>query len=168
MPPLENLYGLDVPALAARLAPLGAKPYAARQLSAWMYRRRARAFSEMTDLSAALRASLTERFTIDTPRIATRFPSIDGTVRYLIALPDGGQVEAVAIPERGRMTFCISSQVGCALACTFCMTGTLGLTRHLTSGEIVGQIAALMEDWELEPNRFNTVFMGMGEPLHNY
>src|SRR5439155_25983234 len=77
-------------------------------------------------------------------------------------------VEAVAIPERGRMTFCVSAQVGCALACTFCMTGTLGLMRHLTSGEIVGQVEALMEDTHLAPNRFNTVFMGMGEPLHNY
>ena len=168
MPPLENLYGLDVPALAARLSPLGAKPYAARQLSAWMYRRRARTFTEMSDLSGALRAALAERFTIDRPRIASRFPSIDGTVRYLIALPDGGRVEAVAIPERGRMTFCISSQVGCALACTFCMTGTLGLTRHLASGEIAGQVDLLMEDTGFAVNHFNIVLMGMGEPLHNY
>jgi len=168
MPPPENLYGLDVPALATRLAPLGAKPYAARQVSAWMYRRRARAFPEMSDLSAALRSAMAERFTIDTPRIASRFPSIDGTVRYLIALPGGGEVEAVAIPERGRMTFCISSQVGCALACTFCMTGTLGLTRHLSSGEIAGQVDLLMEDTGFAVNQFNIVFMGMGEPLHNY
>ncbi len=66
------------------------------------------------------------------------------------------------------MTFCISSQVGCALGCTFCMTAKLGLKRHLSPGEIVGQVHALMDDWKLEPNRFNTVFMGMGEPLHNY
>src|SRR5262245_9186237 len=168
MPPLENLYGLDAPALAARLDPLGAKPYAARQISAWMYRRRARTFSPMSDLSSSLRAALEERFTIETPRISSRFPSIDGTVRYLIALPGGARVEAVAIPERGRMTFCISSQVGCALACTFCMTGTLGLTRHLTSGEIAGQVDLLMEDTGFAVNRFNIVFMGMGEPLHNY
>ena len=168
MSPPENLYGLDVPSLAARLAPLGAKPYAARQVSAWMYRRRARAFDEMSDLSAALRSAMAERFTIETPRIASRFPSIDGTVRYLIALPGGGEVEAVAIPERGRMTFCISSQVGCALACTFCMTGTLGLTRHLSSGEIAGQVDLLMEDTGFAVNHFNIVFMGMGEPLHNY
>jgi 23S rRNA (adenine2503-C2)-methyltransferase len=168
MPPHENLYGLDVPALAARLGPFGAKPYAARQVSAWMYRRRARAFTEMSDLSGALRSAMAARFTIETPQIDTRFPSIDGTVRYLIALPDGGRVEAVAIPERGRMTFCISSQVGCALACTFCMTGTLGLTRHLTSGEIAGQVDLLMEDTGFAVNHFNIVFMGMGEPLHNY
>jgi 23S rRNA (adenine2503-C2)-methyltransferase len=168
MPHLENLYGWDAPALAALLAPLGAKPYAARQVSAWMYRRRARAFAEMTDLSASLRSAMAARFTIEAPRIARRFPSIDGTVRYLIALPRGGEVEAVAIPERGRMTFCISSQVGCALACTFCMTGTLGLTRHLSPGEIAGQVDLLMEDTGFAVNHFNIVFMGMGEPLHNY
>jgi 23S rRNA (adenine2503-C2)-methyltransferase len=168
MPPLENLYGMDVAALAARLAPLGAKPYAARQVSGWMYRRRAREFSDMSDLSARLRAAMAEAFVIERPRIASRFPSIDGTVRYLIDLQDGAQVEAVAIPERGRMTFCISSQVGCALACTFCMTGTLGLTRHLDAGEIAGQVDLLMEDTGFEPNHFNIVFMGMGEPLHNY
>src|SRR5262245_2395237 len=109
MSPLENMYGLDVPALGERLGPLGAKPYAARQVSAWMYRRRVRTFSEMTDLSGALREAMAARYTIETPRIASRFPSIDGTVRYLIDLPAGGRVEAVAIPERGRMTFCISS-----------------------------------------------------------
>jgi len=167
-PPQENLYGLDVPALASRLMSLGAKPYAARQVSAWMYRRRSRAFDDMSDLSAALRTAMAERFTIETPRIGSRFTSVDGTIRYLIDLQDGARVEAVAIPERGRMTFCISSQVGCALACTFCMTGTLGLTRHLTSGEIAGQVDLLMEDTGFAPNHFNIVFMGMGEPLHNY
>src|SRR5262245_37335039 len=133
----ENLYGMGAGALSERLAPLGIRPYAPRQIAAWMYRRRAREFSEMTDLSGPLRSALQEGFRIERPRIARRYPSLDGTVRYLIDLPRGSSVEAVAIPERGRMTFCISSQVGCALACTFCMTGTLGLTRHLTPGEIV-------------------------------
>src|SRR2546427_12332651 len=110
----ENLYGLDARALWERLAPLGVRPYAPRQIAAWMYRRRARQFSEMTDLAASLRAALEERFLIERPRIARRYPSLDGTVRYLIDLPGGGSAEAVAIPERGRMTFCISSQVGCA------------------------------------------------------
>src|SRR5436309_6163785 len=167
----ENLYGLDARALSERLAPLGVRPYAPRQIAAWMYRRRARTFSEMTDLAASLRAALDDDFEIERPHTARRHPSLDGTVRYLIDLPaggGGGSVEAVAIPERGRMTFCISSQVGCALACTFCMTGTLGLIRHLTAGEIVGQVDLLMEDTRLSANHFNIVFMGMGEPLHNY
>src|SRR5436309_15794215 len=104
----ENLYGLDARALSERLAPLGVRPHAPRQVAAWMYRRRAHRFSEMTDIAASLRAALEERFLIERPRIARRYPSLDGTVRYLIALPGGGSVEAVAIPERGRMTFCIS------------------------------------------------------------
>src|SRR5262245_59526299 len=113
----SNLYGLSVQALGKRVAPLDARPYPPRQIAAWMYRRGASDFSHMTDLSASLRAGLAARFTIERPRIAARFPSVDGTVRYLIALPGGGEVESVAIPERGRLTFCISSQVGCALAC---------------------------------------------------
>ena len=164
----RNLYGLDAETIAGHLADYGARPYAAGQISAWMYRRRARTFGGMTDLGSVLRARLDEECTIERPAIAARIASLDGTVRYLLDLPAGGRVEAVAIPERGRLTFCISSQVGCALGCTFCMTGTLGLTRHLLPGEIVGQVAELMEDWRVEPNRFNTVFMGMGEPLHNY
>jgi 23S rRNA (adenine2503-C2)-methyltransferase len=169
MPGAEtNLYGCDASAIALRLEPLGARPFAGRQIAAWLYRRGARTFEEMTDIAAPLRARLSAEATIERPTIASRIASLDGTVRYLLALPGGDQVEAVAIPDRGRTTFCISSQVGCALACTYCMTGTLGLARHLGPGEIVGQVAALMEDWALEPNRFNTVFMGMGEPLHNY
>lgn len=150
------------------LRPLGARPFAGRQISRWLYRHGARAFTEMTDVAAALRDELARGYAIDRPSIGSRFVSLDGTVRYLVDLPGTGRVEAVAIVDRGRSTFCISSQVGCALGCTFCMTGTLGLIRHLTPGEIVGQVAALMEEKGLEPNRFNIVLMGMGEPLHNY
>ena len=164
----RNLYGLDAGALGEVLTPLGAKPFAGGQISRWLYRQDAQGFAEMTDVALSLRLRLDEEFTLARPAIAARFPSLDGTVRYLIDLPGGGQVEAVAIVDRGRHTFCISSQVGCALACTFCMTGTLGLIRHLTSGEIIGQVAALMRDRQLEANHFNLVFMGMGEPLHNY
>lgn len=168
MASLQNLYGRDAAAIAAAIVPFGAKPYASGQIARWLYRRGAGSFAEMTDLAASLRDRLAGEFVIARPKFATRVASLDGTVRYLLDLPGGGQVEAVAIPERGRMTFCVSSQVGCAIGCTFCMTARLGLTRNLTSGEIVGQIHALMDEWHLEPNRFNTVFMGMGEPLHNY
>src|SRR5262245_31173144 len=113
------MYGLDASAIAERLAPFGVRPFAAKQVAAWLYRRGARTFHEMTDLAAPLRAQLDEAFTIERPSIDSRIQSLDGTVRYLLALPGGDQVEAVAIPDRGRTTFCISSQVGCALACTY-------------------------------------------------
>ena len=164
----RNIYGLGPGGLLSLLEPLGARPYAALQVSRWLYRHGARSFGAMTDLAAGVRKALEERHSIERPTIASRFPSLDGTVRYLVALPDGQQVEAVAIVDRGRTTFCISSQIGCALACTFCMTGTLGLIRHLSTGEIVGQVAALMDEKGLGANQFNLVFMGMGEPLHNY
>lgn len=163
-----NLYGLDAEGLARLLVPLGAKSFAGKQVSRWLYRGGARTFSEMSDVAVSVRERLFETASIERPRIAERFPSLDGTVRYLLDLPGGGQVEAVTIVDRRRVTFCISSQAGCALGCTFCMTGTLGLLRHLTPGEIVGQVEALMEDRQIEANHFNVVFMGMGEPLHNY
>jgi 23S rRNA (adenine2503-C2)-methyltransferase len=99
-----------------------------------------------------------------------RFESIDGTRRYLVRLGDGELAESVYLPEQHRNTICISSQIGCALACTFCLTGQLGLTRHLDAGEIVSQVLLAQRDnlsWEVRDS-FNIVLMGMGEPLHNY
>jgi 23S rRNA (adenine2503-C2)-methyltransferase len=124
----------------------------------------------MTDLPKALRASLAQDWDLRLPEIARRFDSVDGTRRYLIKLPDGEMAEAVYIPEEHRNTICISSQVGCALACTFCLTGQLGLIRNLSAGEIVTQAMVAQRDnlsWE-HRDSFNIVMMGMGEPLHNY
>src|SRR5690349_24991686 len=127
-------------------------------------------FALVTDLPKPLRASLAEAWDIKLPPVHRRFDSVDGTRRYLIRLQDGEMAETVFIPEESRNTICISSQIGCALACTFCMTGQLGLIRHLTPGEIVTQVLVAQRDnlsWEARDS-FNIVLMGMGEPLHNY
>jgi 23S rRNA (adenine2503-C2)-methyltransferase len=113
--------------------------------------------------------SAAEQFDLALPFVVSRFLSGDGTRRYLLRLQDGEVVESVLIPERRRFTFCVSSQVGCALACKFCLTGQLGLTRNLAAGEIVAQV--LVQRGEIPPktsNRFSVVLMGMGEPLQNY
>ena len=106
---------------------------------------------------------------LELPSVAKRFESADGTRRFLLRLEDGETIESVLIPEDGRFTFCVSSQVGCALACKFCLTGMLGLTRNLTAGEIVAQVVLLRQEIASEPvARFSIVLMGMGEPLQNY
>jgi 23S rRNA (adenine2503-C2)-methyltransferase len=127
-------------------------------------------FGVMTDLPKQVRADLPQEWDIKLPGVQRRFDSIDGTRRYLIRLGDGELAETVFIPEEHRNTICISSQIGCALACTFCLTGQLGLTRHLSAGEIVAQVLVAQRDnlsWEARDS-FNIVLMGMGEPLHNY
>jgi len=127
-------------------------------------------FELMTDLPKLLRSSLSEEWNVKLPPVHRRFDSVDGTRRYLVRLDDGELAETVFIPEENRSTICISSQVGCALACTFCLTGQLGLTRHLTPGEIAAQVLIAQRDnlpWEMRDS-FNIVLMGMGEPLHNY
>src|SRR5207237_526906 len=121
----------------------------------------------MTELPKASRVAFAEEWDIRLPEVHRRFDSTDGTRRYLVRLNDGEFAETVFIPEENRNTICISSQIGCALACTFCLTGQLGLTRNLTPGEIVTQ--ALIAQRENTSSRgFNIVLMGMGEPLHNY
>ena len=100
--------------------------------------------------------------------VNNRFTSTDGTVRYLLRLPDGEFVEAVRIPREDRETLCVSSQVGCALGCRFCLTGQLGLTRDLSAEEIISQVLLLIEEQPLPHPRFSIVMMGMGEPLANY
>ena len=124
-------------------------------------------FELMTDLPKSLRVSLAEEWDIKLPAIHRRFDSMDGTRRYLVRLADGELAETVFIPEENRDTICISSQIGCALACTFCLTGQLGLTRHLSAGEIVTQVLIAQRE-NISERGFNIVLMGMGEPLHNY
>ena len=106
--------------------------------------------------------------TIGTPVLASRERSSDGTQKFLLRLADGTHIESVFIPDTPAMTFCISTQVGCAMACAFCLTGKMGLVRNLTPGEIVGQVRVLAHALELQDKPFNIVLMGMGEPLHNY
>jgi 23S rRNA (adenine2503-C2)-methyltransferase len=152
--------------LAETLSPA----FRATQIYKSVYQRWATDFDAMTDLPKASRTALSTQWNIQLPAVHRRFDSIDGTRRYLIRLQDSEMAEAVYIPEAHRNTICISSQIGCALACTFCLTGQLGLTRHLTAGEIVAQVLVVQRDnlsWE-ERDAFNIVMMGMGEPLHNY
>jgi 23S rRNA (adenine2503-C2)-methyltransferase len=150
------------------MAELGVKPYRAGQVFRAIHHGGARTFDEITTLPRSLRETLAGRFVLDRPKTAARVRSSDGTIRYLLALPGQHQVEAVAIPDQGRWTLCVSSQVGCSLGCTYCLTGRLGLTRHLLPGEIVGQVELLADELEIDPARVNVVFMGMGEPLHNF
>ena len=164
----DNLYGRSRAELEEVLEPLTGKRYHARQIYQWIHGRGEREFARMTDLSGALRAALTERFRVELPRVELRQPSQDGTVKYLVRLDDGKAVEAVYIPESRRITFCVSSQIGCPLACTFCLTGKMGLVRNLGPGEIAGQVAILAGEHDLPPNSYNLVFMGMGEPMNNY
>jgi 23S rRNA (adenine2503-C2)-methyltransferase len=164
---VTDLLGLSRERLAEVLAPVVDRPFRAGQIYQALYTRGARGFDEMTELSKDLRTRLAERFRIGLPDIASRHTSGDGTTKYLFRLHDGSTVEAVDIPDRGRRTFCISSQAGCALACSFCVTGYWGAGRDLTAGEIVGQVLAIRADRSLPAEGLNIVFMGMGEPLLN-
>ncbi|MBZ5639661.1 MAG: 23S rRNA (adenine(2503)-C(2))-methyltransferase RlmN [Acidobacteriia bacterium] len=167
-PSLPNLYGLELEALVALLGGHDAEPYHAGQIHRWLYRFRRFDPAKWTDLPRRLRSRLAETSRIDPGSIAGRAEARDGTVKYRIALADGGEVEAVHMSQRGRATLCLSSQVGCALDCDFCLTGKMGLARHLDAGEIAGQVALIQEDRGLGGAPFNVVFMGMGEPMHNY
>lgn len=149
------------------LASLFDPAFRAVQLYKSVYQRAFDNFEQMTDLPKPLRGSLPEEWNIGLPAVHRRFESADGTKRYLVRLGDGEFAETVYIPEQRRHTICISSQIGCALACTFCLTGQLGLSRHLTAGEIVSQVLIAQRE-NIRSNGFNIVLMGMGEPLHNY
>ena len=165
-----DIAGLELAELEARLVELGAPKYHARQIFAWIHRRGVTDFAAMSDLPKALRSRLAEAWTVSTPALVRKDVSTDGTTKYLFQLGDGTRIESVYIPDTPAQTFCISSQVGCAMACGFCLTGKMGLTRHLTAAEIEGQVRVLAHDLGLAaPDRaFNIVVMGMGEPLHNY
>jgi 23S rRNA (adenine2503-C2)-methyltransferase len=162
-----DVLGLSRERLAEVLAPVVDRPFRVQQIYRALYERAARDFSEMTELSKDLRVQLAERFRVGLPEISSRHISEDGTGKYLFRLIDGATIEAVDIPDRGRHTFCISSQAGCALACSFCVTGYWGAGRNLTAGEIVGQVLAIRADRRLPMEGLNIVFMGMGEPLLN-
>jgi 23S rRNA (adenine2503-C2)-methyltransferase len=163
-----DLGDLERPALEAALAARGHKPFHARQIFRWIYKRGVTDIDAMTDLSRDLRADLARAFTLTTPALAQRETSADGTEKFLLRLADGRHIESVFIPDTPAMTFCISTQVGCAMACAFCLTGKMGLVRNLTAGEIAGQVRVLAGAAGLRDKKFNIVLMGMGEPLHNY
>ena len=163
-----NLAEFDVAELEQAFVDRGWERFRARQVFAWIYKRGVTDIASMTDLPRDLRAALASEFTIGTPRVDSRHRSVDGTEKFLLQLADGRRIESVFIPDTPGMTFCISTQVGCAMACAFCLTGKMGLVRNLTAGEIAGQVRVLAGALDLRDKPFNIVLMGMGEPLHNY
>ena len=192
--PAHNLLlGLDRAELVSLVAGLDEPAYRAQQLLDAIYRKRLESIERISTFPQALRSKLVgDGYSIGLPTVEKRFVSKDGTVRYLIALTDGQTVETVWMPEgdggeagdgteagdsaqnspRGwdRATICVSSQVGCAVDCQFCLTALLGVKRNLTAGEIVGQVLRVLTDQNVSPpqDRVNLVFMGMGEPFLNY
>jgi 23S rRNA (adenine2503-C2)-methyltransferase len=173
-----SLIGLDSEGLATALRDVGVEGKAAamrvRQLSNWIYVHGARDFEAMTNLAKDFRGSMAGRFSLARPEIVTELISNDGTRKWLLRAGPGIEFETVFIPEPGRGTLCVSSQVGCTLNCRFCHTGTQKLVRNLTPGEIVGQLMIARDalgDWPStgENRRItNVVMMGMGEPLYNF
>jgi 23S rRNA (adenine2503-C2)-methyltransferase len=173
-----NLLGLPRAQLETFVAArLGAKPFRARQLMKWIYRRGAADFSAMSDLKQEFRTQLAEIAEISVPQIVTEQISKDGTRKWMLRMDEVQGIETVYIPEPGRGTLCISSQVGCAMDCSFCATAQQGFNRNLSAAEIVGQVwLAQRELAESRPDIAdegrrsitNIVFMGMGEPLANY
>src|SRR3954471_17579156 len=156
----------DLQELETALAQLGHPRFHARQIFQWIYKRGITDFAQMSDLPRDLR--LSTMFVATTPAVERVERSSDGTTKFLLRLADGKHIESVYIPDTPAQTFCISSQVGCAMACAFCLTGKMGLSRHLTAGEIEGQVRVLAHDLGLAERAFNIVVRGMGEPLHNY
>ena len=182
-PARPNLIGMTREAMRDALIEAGTPERQAKmrvgQIWQWLYHKGVREFGAMTNLAKPLRAMLDERFEIALPEMVRREVSSDGTRKYLVRLEGGHEVETVYIPEEGRGTLCVSSQVGCTLSCSFCHTGTQALVRNLTAGEIVGQVMLARDDlgeWP-EAGRVpkdetrllsNIVLMGMGEPLYNF
>jgi 23S rRNA (adenine2503-C2)-methyltransferase len=169
--PAVDLADLERPGLEAALAARGYPRFRARQIFQWIYKRGVSdvpGLSTMSDVPLALRRELAADFSLTAPKLESRETSHDGTEKLLLRLADGERIESVFIPDTPSMTFCISTQVGCAMACAFCLTGRMGLSRHLKAGEIVGQVRVLAETLGMRGTAFNIVLMGMGEPLHNY
>jgi 23S rRNA (adenine2503-C2)-methyltransferase len=172
-----NLLEYDLPRLADFLGTIGEKPFRARQLMRWVHHFGEADFERMSDLAKSLRVELAERATVAVPAVLADSTAADGTRKWLLSVGSGNGIETVFIPEAGRGTLCVSSQVGCALECAFCATGRQGFNRNLTVGEIVGQLwwanRALGRDARADRaggDRIitNVVMMGMGEPLANF
>lgn len=183
-PPLDAkgrlpLIGLGLADMQAALALHSFPAFRAKQVWHWMYERGVRDFESMANLPKEMRALLVERYSIDRPKVITEQRSVDGTIKWLLAMSDGQQVETVFIPAADRGTLCVSSQVGCTLTCKFCHTGTQPLVRNLGAHEILQQVLHardVLGEWpELGEKQSgegrgltNIVMMGMGEPLYNY
>lgn len=163
-----DLAGLERHEIEALFVERGLPAFHGRQVFRWIWKQGVTDFTRMTDLSRAAREDLAGTFAISTPAVARQDVSEDGTVKLELTLADDRRIEAVFIPDTPAQTFCISTQVGCAMGCAFCLTGRMGLVRHLTAAEIAGQVRVLAAATNLLHQPFNIVLMGMGEPLHNY
>jgi 23S rRNA (adenine2503-C2)-methyltransferase len=167
-----NLLDLDETGLGEFFVSIGEQPWRAQQILKWVYHQQVSDFAQMSNLGIALRQRLAEIAEIRTPEILKQQMSADGTVKWLLGLPGGNAVETVYIPEPNRGTLCVSSQVGCALNCTFCSTGAQGFSRNLTTAEIIGQVWLAAKSLGHQRNGIrkitNVVMMGMGEPLLNF
>lgn len=164
-----NLFDLTRERMEAFTAAVDDKPYRTHQIMKWAYHQRQLDFDAMTNLSRAFRSWLTEQAAYRLPEVVARHESVDGTVKWVVRVGNGNCVETVLIPDRGRNTLCVSSQVGCMLDCSFCSTGKQGFDGNLSTGEIVGQVW-LANDWLAGRGETvtNVVLMGMGEPLLNF
>ncbi len=167
-----NLLNLDRAGLEAFFAERGEKPFRATQVLKWIYQYGVDDFAGMTNLSKALRERLAEVAEIRAPEIVSEHRSDDGTIKWALRLDSGNHIETVFIPEDDRGTLCVSSQVGCALECSFCATARQGFNRNLTTAEIIGQLWAANRAMQVRPREerviTNVVLMGMGEPLLNF
>ena len=163
-----DLGEMDLAEMEAALQQRSHPAFHARQIYSWIYAKGVTDFDQMTDLSRALRADLAQHLRIGSPKVVQRETSTDGTTKFLLELDDGRRIESVFIPDTPAQTFCVSTQVGCAMKCGFCLTGKMGLIRNLSAGEIAGQVRVLAAELGLRAAKFNIVLMGMGEPLHNY
>ena len=167
---LQNLYDLPPAQLEATLAAAAVSPkFRVKQVEEWMHARGVDSFEAMTNLPKELRADLAARFTLGFPQVVERTaPAADGSRKYLFALSDGNRIESVYMPMGERTSICLSSQAGCAVGCTFCVTGFFGAGRNLMPSEMLGQFFTIQREHAVPMETTNVVFMGMGEPLLNF
>jgi len=165
---LLNLYDLAPADLQRTLAEVVSPAFRVKQIEDWLHRG-VDSFDAMSNLPKDVRATLAERFTVAQPEVLTRTePAADGSRKYLFCLADGQKIESVFMPIGDRISICLSSQAGCAVGCTFCVTGFFGAGRNLTPSEMLGQFYAIQREQQVPMEQMNVVFMGMGEPLLNF
>jgi 23S rRNA (adenine2503-C2)-methyltransferase len=164
-----NLYDLPPRQLERALGTIVSPPFRIKQVEEWMHVRGVESFDAMTNIPKELRSALAEQFTLAFPQVVERTPpAADGSRKYLFTLGDGNRIEAVYMPIGDRTSICLSSQAGCAVGCTFCVTGFFGAGRNLTPGEMLGQFFTIQHEQSVPTELMNVVFMGMGEPLLNF
>jgi 23S rRNA (adenine2503-C2)-methyltransferase len=166
---MQTIYDLTLDQMTVMLKELGQKPYRAKQLYTWLYRKRAEDFSEMTDLPASLIETLKERYCIMPVKLLEKQTAKDGAAKYLFELQDGSTIETVLMHFVFGESVCVSTEVGCSMGCAFCASGLLKKQRNLTAGEITGEIMYIQKELDAEEKRVdNVVLMGTGEPFDNY